>query len=100
MSKRAQNSGLLNRAVLWHLQLSLRLLDRLGYHMTAVNVAAAIDALTNEAEADAEISKMDFDHGDRAEFLLEIFRKHGDLSDGKADSPDKGHLRGGNSEEN
>ena len=68
--------GLLNRAVLWHLQLCLRLLDRLGYHATAANVSAAIDALTEEALSVDEISQMDLDREERVRLILDLFAKH------------------------
>lgn len=68
--------GLLNRAVLWHLQLCLRLLDRLGYHATAANVSAAIDALTEEALSIDEISQMDLYREERVRLILDLFAKH------------------------
>lgn len=72
--------GLLNRAVLWHLQLCLRLLDRLGYHATAANVSAAIDALTEEALSIDEISQMDLDREERVRLILELFAKHENIT--------------------
>lgn len=90
---------MLNRAVLWHLQLCLRLLDKLGYQMTAVNVAAAIDALTSEASTDDEISKLDLDRRDRSQLILEIYEKHGKPRESDSDSQGKGQFRDGDSEE-
>jgi hypothetical protein len=91
--------GFLNQAVLWHLQLCLRLLDRLGYQMSAVNVAAAIDSLISEAATEDEISKMDVDHGHQARLMLDIFEKHGQIHTDESEASDRGQFRDGNTEE-
>lgn len=88
LGKIPNNLGLLNRAVLWHLQFCLRLLDRLGYHAAAANVAAAIDAITMEAMSVNEISEMDLDHEERVRLILEMFAKHGKISVAEDDSKD------------
>lgn len=99
LRKKPNRIGLLNRAVLWHLQISLRLLDRLGYQMTAINVASAIDALTSEAASDEEISKMDLNRGDQARLILEIYEKHGLSGSVDVKSMDKGPFHDGHVEE-
>jgi len=99
LRKKHNRNGLLNQAVLWHLQVCLRLLDRLGYQMTAVNVASAIDALTSEATTEDEISKMDLDHGNQARLILDIYEKHGQIHTDETHSSDRGQFRDGHTEE-
>lgn len=82
----------MNRAVLWHLQLCLRLLDRIGYHLTATYVSSAIDALTSEAVSAAEISEMDLAQEERVQLVLELFEKHGSIASDKTDSVDRGKI--------
>jgi hypothetical protein len=80
----------LNRAVLWHLQLCLRLLDRLGYGLAATHVSSAIDALTNEAISEGEISELDLAREERVKLVLELFEKHGDSYKDESDSNNRG----------
>ena len=88
MSLEPFKAGRINRAVLWHLQLCSRLLDRLGYQLAAAYVASAIDALTSEAFSNEEISEMDLEREERLRLVLEMFDKHGDKGSRKNDSPD------------
>ena len=71
--------------------------------MTAVNVAAAIEALTTEATTSDEISRMDIDRGDRLHLILDFYEKHGKTPTEDADSKNgqnnEGQLGDGNSEE-
>jgi hypothetical protein len=91
--QKSHKVGRLNRAVLWHLQLCLRLLDRLGYGLTAAYVSSAIDALTNEALSDGEISEMDLANEERFRLVLELFEKHGSIKSDEADSAEGGQSR-------
>jgi hypothetical protein len=68
--------GRVNRAILWHLRLCLRLLDRLGYHVSGAYVSAAIDALSSEALSEGEISEMDLEREERISLVLALFDKH------------------------
>lgn len=76
MGKTPESIRLLNQAVLWHLKLCLKLLDRLGYYATAANVAAAIDALGAEALSAEEISDMDIAQEEHVRLILEMFSKN------------------------
>lgn len=71
--------------------------------MTAVNVEAAIEALTTEAVTSDEISKMDINRGDHLHLILDFYEKHGKPLTEDADSQngqnDEGQISDGNSEE-
>jgi hypothetical protein len=78
--------GRFNRAVLWHLQLCARLLDRAGYHLPSAHVHAAIDALLRHAASDEELAKLDLENDARVRLALEMFKKHGTMSMSDEDS--------------
>jgi hypothetical protein len=89
LTHHGQKIGRVNRAVLWHLQLCLRLLDLLGYRVAAARVASAIDALSSEALSDGEISEMDLDREERIRLVLALFDKHGKNEKNMTDSPEE-----------
>lgn len=76
--------------MLWHLKLCLRLLDKLGYQLSATYVSSAIDTLTREALSDGEISEMDLAKEERVRLALELFEKHGSMDTGGVDSVHRG----------
>lgn len=88
LTKRLQMIGLLNRAVMWHLQLCLKLADRLNYHMVGAAIATAIEELAKEALSEDELDAMDLAEEERVRVILQMFEKNRHIRVADDERPD------------
>lgn len=77
--------GAVNRVVLWHLRLCLKILDKAGYVMAAAHVATAIDALEFELKSDRELIEAGLAHDEHVDAVLRMFANQKKIEDASDD---------------